>query len=174
MLWHRVVVNSFETHLWCGRQKKKKVVYELSNHLLRLCISHTHTQKVMSSVPALNTVTDILLYQPCVNQRGELKCFFFFLPLIWNLGLSYMNMLMCTQAPHREESRWNMSLHVTWWHYGAHGAGWKWPGSTPMLIRRWHNKSQSIWLGEVYRRLLREIIHVRRSRSPQRQDSTFC
>ncbi len=53
----------------------KKVVYELWNHLLRLAL-HTHT-KVMSSVLALLRVTNILplLYQPCVNQRGELKRF---------------------------------------------------------------------------------------------------
>lgn len=54
---------------------EKKVVYELLSHLLRLMF-HTPT-KVMSSVPALYTVTDILplLYQPCVNQSGELKRF---------------------------------------------------------------------------------------------------
>lgn len=50
-----------------------------------------------------------------------------------------MNMLMCVQKPHQEESRWNVSFRINWWHYWAYG-GWKWPGSTPMLIQHWHNK----------------------------------
>lgn len=37
---------------------------------------------------------------------------------------------------------------------------WKWPGSTPMLIQRWHTKSQSIWSGWGDWPLPLEIIQI--------------
>lgn len=71
---------------------------------------------------ALLPVTDTLLYQPCVNQGGELRRFS---PHIKS-GTQIYEYANVGVKPHREHSRWNMSSHVNWWHYWAH-RGCEWP-----------------------------------------------
>lgn len=147
MFLNRLVKNSFKSH--CGRPKKNCLwAFDSS---AQACIHTLKSCHLRPPSPPPHSLSPTM----CEPER-RIKAVF---PLILNLGLCCMNMLMYVQKPHREDRRWNMSFHLNWWHYWVHG-GWKWPGSTLMLIQRWHNKSQAIWLGRLNWRLLLENIQI--------------